>query len=329
MQLKTTALGSFAENRRLELYTAIVIPGGTGICHIDSGTYPFSGPSVLFLAPFQTLRISGASRVTGEVLQFHGDFYCIEFHKPEVACNGLLFNNVYLSPVLTVSRNELAQIQELLRSVRAELNLAHQDGSILISYLQLFLALCSRIKRGQIEQGSLSSGKDDEMERLKVLIDAHFLTKRRPFEYAKLLNLTTTSLARRCRKYFAKSPSQLIQERTVLEAKKRLHLTRQSVKEIAFALFRRRALLQPFFQEGLRRVAAGLSEEERDLPRGRFVHLISGSVHGARPGRFAFSSHDATLPEMARRSATLLHPPRPNRHFCSHGMDRRAQVRSL
>jgi AraC-like DNA-binding protein len=120
--------------------------------------------------------------------------------------------------------------------VRAELNLAHQDGSILISYLQLFLALCSRIKRGQIEQGSLSSGKDDEMERLKVLIDAHFLTKRRPFEYAKLLNLTTTSLARRCRKYFAKSPSQLIQERTVLEAKKRLHLTRQSVKEIAFAL---------------------------------------------------------------------------------------------
>jgi AraC-like DNA-binding protein len=74
------------------------------------------------------------------------------------------------------------------------------------------------------------------MERLKVLIDAYFLTTRRPFEYAKLLNLTTTSLARRCRKYFAKTPSQLIQERTVLEAKKRLHLTRQSVKEIAFAL---------------------------------------------------------------------------------------------
>lgn len=236
MQLKTTELKSFATNRRLELYTAIVIPGGSGICNIDSGIYPLSGPSVVFLAPFQSLRIAGASQVMGEVLQFHGDFYCIELHKPEVACNGLLFNNVYLSPVLAVSRNELAQIQELLRSMKAELNLKPQDQSVLISYLQLFLAICSRIKRAQIEQGSLSLGRDDEMERLKALVDAHFLTKRRPSEYAKLLNLTTDSLAKRCRKYFAKSPSQLIQERTVLEAKKRLHLTRESVKQIAFAL---------------------------------------------------------------------------------------------
>jgi AraC-like DNA-binding protein len=235
VQLKTTELKSFASTRRLELYTAIVIPGGTGICNIDSGLYPFSGPSVVFLAPFQSLRISGASQVMGEVLQFHSDFDCIELHKPEVACNGLLFNNVYLSPVLAVSRNELAQIQELLRSMTAELKLKPQDGSVLISYLQLFLAICSRIKRAQIEQGSLS-GRDDEMERLKALVDAQFLTKRRPSEYAKLLNVTTDSLAKRCRKYFAKSPSQLIQERTVLEAKKRLHLTRESVKEIAFAL---------------------------------------------------------------------------------------------
>jgi AraC-like DNA-binding protein len=198
--------------------------------------YPFSGPSVLFLAPFQSLWISGVSRMMGEVVQFHGDFYCIEFHKPEVACNGLLFNNVYLSPVLSVSRNQLAQIQELLRNMAVELNLKHQDESVLISYLQLFLAVCSRIKRAQLEQGLLAFDRDEQMEHLKALIDAHFLTNRRPFEYAKLLNVTTNSLAKRCRKYFAKSPSQLIQERTALEAKKRLHLTRQSVKEIAFSL---------------------------------------------------------------------------------------------
>jgi hypothetical protein len=78
MQLKTTELKSFAKNRRLELYTAIVIPGGSGICKVDSGMYPFSGPSVLFLAPFQSLWISGVSRMMGEVVQFHGDFYCIE-----------------------------------------------------------------------------------------------------------------------------------------------------------------------------------------------------------------------------------------------------------
>jgi hypothetical protein len=177
MQLKTTELKSFAKNRRLELYTAIVIPGGSGLCKVDSGMYPFSGPSVLFLAPFQSLWISGVSRMMGEVVQFHGDFYCIEFHKPEVACNGLLFNNVYLSPVLSVSRNQLAQIQELLRNMAVELNLKHQDESVLISYLQLFLAVCSRIKRAQLEQGLLAFDRDEQMEHLKALIDAHFLTK--------------------------------------------------------------------------------------------------------------------------------------------------------
>ena len=33
-----------------------------------------------------------------DFIAFHGDFYCIEYHKKEVACNGLLFNNIYQQP---------------------------------------------------------------------------------------------------------------------------------------------------------------------------------------------------------------------------------------
>jgi AraC-like DNA-binding protein len=48
--------------------------------------------------------------------------------------------------------------------------------------------------------------------------------------------MSPNNFSKRCTRYFKKTPSQLIQERLILEAKKLLHLTRQSIKEIAYAL---------------------------------------------------------------------------------------------
>ena len=48
--------------------------------------------------------------------------------------------------------------------------------------------------------------------------------------------MTANQLSKRSQRYFSKTPSELIQERVILEAKKLLHLTRKSVKEISFSL---------------------------------------------------------------------------------------------
>jgi len=68
------------------------------------------------------------------------------------------------------------------------------------------------------------------------LLDEHFLNLRKPADYAELLSMSRDNFTRRCTRYFRKSPSQLIQEKLMLEAKKQLHLTRQSIKEIAYNL---------------------------------------------------------------------------------------------
>ena len=78
--------------------------------------------------------------------------------------------------------------------------------------------------------------KDEQMENFRKLLNEHFLSLHKPSEYAELLAMTPDNLTKRSTRYFKKTPSQLIQERLILEAKKQLHLTRKSIKEIAWAL---------------------------------------------------------------------------------------------
>ncbi|WP_317129516.1 helix-turn-helix domain-containing protein [Chryseobacterium candidae] len=50
------------------------------------------------------------------------------------------------------------------------------------------------------------------------------------------MNITNNTLSKAVKKEFSKTPTQLINERIILESKKLLHLTYRSVKEIASEL---------------------------------------------------------------------------------------------
>src|SRR3546814_10311654 len=63
---------------------------------IDFTDYECNGRNLLFLSPYQFLQWRMVPSPVDQI-QFHGDFYCIEYHKKEVACNGILFNNIYRS----------------------------------------------------------------------------------------------------------------------------------------------------------------------------------------------------------------------------------------
>lgn len=218
------------------VYNVFFIPEGAGAYHADFGVFNFEGPVLLFSTPLQVIYIQECKFLNCRMLQFHGDFYCIEFHREEVSCNGLLFNNIYIDPLVVLSDKEASLFDSLLTDLNNELNEPLPSEIILRAYLQLFLAKSSAIKLKAIAEGADKAGKDEQMERFKKLLDEHFLTLHKPSNYAALLSMTPDNLTKRSTRYFKKTPSQLIQERLVLEAKKQLHLTRKSIKEIAWGL---------------------------------------------------------------------------------------------
>jgi AraC-like DNA-binding protein len=215
-------------------YTVLFIGQGEGVYHADFGVFPFSGPVLLFATPLQVIYLESAKPLQFTMLQFHGDFYCIEYHRADVACNGLLFNNIYLEPSVKLSSEESNQFMQLVEQLSGELQVALPSQMVMRAYLQLLLAKSSSIKSKFLSDKRKST--DELMEKFRQLLDEHYLTLHKPSDYARLLFISPSTFTKRCSKYFRKTPSQLIQERLVLEAKKQLHLTRKSIKEIAYAL---------------------------------------------------------------------------------------------
>lgn len=217
-------------------YTILFIAKGKGIYHADWATYEYEGPVLLFSTPLQLIYLEQAVPVPLSLLQFHGDFYCIEYHRKEVACNGLLFNNLYVQPCIKLSADEAIAFQQLLADMLGEFDQQQPAELVLRAYLQLFLAKASTIKLKLIGDYRDRAEKDELMEQFSRLLELHFLSLHKPNDYAQLLAMSPNNFSKRCMRYFKRTPSQMIQERLVLEAKKQLHLTRQSIKEIAYNL---------------------------------------------------------------------------------------------
>ncbi|WP_285057589.1 helix-turn-helix domain-containing protein [Pedobacter ginsengisoli] len=217
-------------------YAIQYIPAGKGCYHADFGVFPFEGPVLLFATPLQTLKIDTSLPEQSWMLRFHGDFYCIEYHRAEVCCNGLLFNNIYIEPSVNLTINEAREFELLLSQIVQEFEKENPSEIVIRAYLQLFLAKSSTIKMRTLSEVAAQNQYDQPMERFRVLVDEHYLLLRKPKDYASLLGMAPNTLTKRCNSYYKKPPSHLITERLILEAKKQLHLTRKSIKEIAFAL---------------------------------------------------------------------------------------------
>jgi AraC family transcriptional activator of pobA len=222
--------------QRFDNYSVLFISEGEGVYRADFGAFPFKAPVILFSTPLQQIYLEDKKPSKYTLLQFHGDFYCIEYHKEQVACNGLLFNNIYIQPSVHLTEPEAMVFERLLNEIYSEFTSITPDEMVLQSYLQLFLAKASSIKIRLMQLNREHEERDEKMEQFMQLLEKNFLKLHKPNDYAELLAMSPNNFSKRCTRYFKKSPSEMIHERIILEAKKKLHLTRQSIKEIAYAL---------------------------------------------------------------------------------------------
>lgn len=211
----------------------ILLFDGLSSFSIDFTEYEYSGKNVLFLSPYQLLKwhSSGASVVN--LLKFHGDFYCIEYHKEEVACNGILFNNIYEKPFVSVPDVVYEEINSIFMKL-ANFNASAEsyDLSIVKSYLQLILALSSKEKQVVMSNRSVYL-QTEQISDFQTVLERHFMESKSVSFYAAHYGLSVDAFSKKIKNHFGKSPSKLIQERLTLEAKRLLHLTHKNIKEIA------------------------------------------------------------------------------------------------
>lgn len=135
---------------------------------------------------------------------------------------------IYTNSHIYLQTENYIEIDSILGKLSVELeNTILYSTAVVRAYLQLILALCSKIKS---EDNVIYEEKniDHPLMKFKSLLESNFHKERQPSFYAAQMGISPNSFSKICKQYFLKTASALIQERVILESKKLIHFSYKS-----------------------------------------------------------------------------------------------------
>ena len=168
---------------------------------------------------------------------FNRPFYCIIDHDHEVSCNGILFFGNQRPPVVTLSDSEIPKFEMIHEVMMDEYQTRDRvQGEMLRVLLKRLIIKTTRLAKDQLLPREIDDEQVDVIRKFKVLVDVHFREYHQVSDYADLLFKSPKTLSNLFKQLNQQTPLQIIHERIVLEAKRKLIYTDKSVKEVAIDL---------------------------------------------------------------------------------------------
>lgn len=220
-----------------EFIKIVLLRAGSSIL-IDFKRYNLKKDALFFINVNQRYEINALGSNDNYLIYYNRDFYCVEIHDKEVSCDGILYNNVYEIPVVSLSRDHSAMMVGIVKELITELN---QDESSAEEMLRILLKEII-IKSTRIWKTShaLENNEDKQevefLRKFSQLVELNFRQHHAVSDYAGILNITPKALTKRINKYGKATPNDIIKDRIMLEAKRLLAHSDLSVKEIAYQL---------------------------------------------------------------------------------------------
>lgn len=239
----------FHKPEQIDTYSIYWITEGSGVYHIDFESYAFEGNTLFFLSPGQVFSVESEKIKTAYQLSFVPDFYCIQVHDKEVACNGVLFNNVYETPLVKPCPKDTQKLDFILQNLIEEFEMSEAaQHDMLQTYLKQFIIHSVRMKK---EHHLVKEASETKLFKdFSILVDQNFKTMHAVTDYAQRLGLSPKSLTKHFQKIGVQTPSDYIKQRLITEAKRQLIYSGESVKQIAYDLgFNDAAYFTRFFKK--------------------------------------------------------------------------------
>ena len=249
---------------QIDAYSIYWIKQGEGTYNIDFKNYTFSDNVMFFLSPGQVFSVDNESIKEAYKLTFIRDFYCIATHDKEVSCNGVLFNNIYEIPFIKPCKSDTKKLDFIIENLIEEFKVddtGHYD--MLQTYLKQFVIQSVRIKK---ENFPIKDTVETKLFKdYSLLVDQNFKTLHSVTDYANRLGVSPKSLAKHFQKVSAETPSDYIKKRLILEAKRQLIYTDNSVKQIAYDLgFNDSAYFSRFFTKAEQKSPLQFKKDHKD-----------------------------------------------------------------
>lgn len=205
---------------------------------VDFQEFRIETDSLLFINPKVVVKPL-KSKSGGELLlHFNRDFYCIEIHDQEVACDGILYNNVFEIPFIQLNESQSADIQNIIKEIQSEMK--DEDANteeMLRILLKMIILKSTRIWKQQHLLTDNNQQTDVQfLRKFSKLVEQHYKTHHTVADYAEMLFLTPKNLSKKISLVSKDTPNDIIKNRIILESKRLLAHTALTVKEIAFSL---------------------------------------------------------------------------------------------
>jgi len=239
----------FSKDRFNKYFTIAWNPGDSQIVTIDGSEHTFPANSLLTLLFNQSFHFENAESIVA--WQFNREFYCIIDHDSEVSCVGFLFSS---TDHMFVHLDETAQQKlQLLAAVFVEefRTSDHiQNEMLLVLLKRLIIYVTCLAKVGYVPMKKLQDERFHVIRKFNLLVEANFKSEHSVSFYAEQLHKSPKTLSNMFAIYNQKSPSQVIQERITVEAKRLLCYTDKSIKQITYELgFEDVAYFSNFFKK--------------------------------------------------------------------------------
>lgn len=226
---RVVAEAASEENRlhRHGYQEVVVLTAGSSVHEIDGQELSIAAPAVLLIAQGKIHRIRLETGAEGWVIRFGN-----EVVPPDATP---LFSQFMETTDIPLGAPELEKavtsMVELLAG-SAECSSSGVRRHLLAAFLALLLDESRRVAAGR------AVGSEDYLlfHRFLKDLDAHFTARKDVDFYASALGLTPKRLSALCRAMFGKTTSQIIEERSVIEAKRLLAYGSDDVRQIAYAL---------------------------------------------------------------------------------------------
>lgn len=223
-------------------YQIIWFKFGSGKHFVDFKTYDVLGNAMFFIAKDQVHYFDDNTDYDGVLIHFNELFVAQTDSEVDFFMKCDLFNNPYRLPSCCIASGDDVKLEQLLDLMKTEISGAKSFGrdEILRAYLKAFLIQIQR-KKNAFEQDQENvpfavDGKRMQLIRFINLIDENYTKGLNVSDYAAQMNISSRTLSDLTNQQLNKTPSQMIQERIVLEAQRLLVHSSLHVSQIGYRL---------------------------------------------------------------------------------------------
>jgi AraC-like DNA-binding protein len=221
---------------RHAFYHIVWVLRGQGHHVIDSVEYEVCPDVVFFMAPGQIHDFILSENAAGYAISFSADFFSFKVRSRHAETEIPVYNFERLPGALYLDSAQAQELRPLLDGIALEYegeSPGHEDA--IWSYLRVFLIKAARIAGAT--PGDMHSPRNVLLSRrFKALLEKHFNTVGDAAAYARMLNVTERALNEATRQALGATAGKLIRERVMLEARRLLLHTEESIAEISAQL---------------------------------------------------------------------------------------------